>query len=72
MFHYDCFDLLLLILYHRFSSGIFHELHEEVMATVSRANVLALRVQQVEAEIPSVEKSLLCQNSETHYFHNTG
>ncbi|XP_020273202.1 protein SCAR4 isoform X2 [Asparagus officinalis] len=55
-----------------FSSGIFHKLHEEVMATASRANVLALRVQQVEAEIPSVEKSLLCQNSETHYFHNMG
>lgn len=56
----------------RFAAEIFHELHEEVMATASRGHGLMLRVQQLEAEFPSVEKALLSQISNSNIEYNDG
>ncbi|OAY83535.1 SCAR-like protein 1 [Ananas comosus] len=55
-----------------FAAEIFHELHEEVMATASRGHGLMLRVQQLEAEFPSVEKALLSQISNSNIEYNDG
>lgn len=43
----------------RFAAEIFHDLHEDVMATASRGHGLMLRLQQLEAEFPAVEKAAL-------------
>ncbi|PSS32727.1 hypothetical protein CEY00_Acc03027 [Actinidia chinensis var. chinensis] len=55
-----------------FAAEIFHNLHEEVMATAARGNGLMARVQQVEAEFPTIEKALLSQTSHSLFFYNTG
>eukprot|EP00268_Persea_americana_P038206 TRINITY_DN37823_c3_g1_i1.p1 TRINITY_DN37823_c3_g1~~TRINITY_DN37823_c3_g1_i1.p1 ORF type:complete len:1944 (-),score=476.32 TRINITY_DN37823_c3_g1_i1:482-6313(-) len=55
-----------------FAAEIFHELHEEVMATASRGHGLVIRVQQLEAEIPSIEKALLSQTSHSHLTDGSG
>lgn len=47
----------------RFAAEIFHDLHEEVMATAARGHGLMLRVQQLEEEFPSMEKSFLAHTS---------
>ena len=36
----------------------FHDLHEEVMATATRGHGLMVRVQQLEADFPTVEEAL--------------
>jgi hypothetical protein len=51
---------------------MFHDLHEEVMATASRSHGLMARVQQLEAEFPSIEKALLCQTDHSPFFSNKG
>lgn len=51
---------------------MFHDLHEEVMATASRSHGLTARVQQLEAEFPFVEKALLCQTDHSPFFSNKG
>ncbi|KAL6987921.1 Protein scar2, partial [Sarracenia purpurea var. burkii] len=55
-----------------FAAGIFHDLHEEVMATAARGHGLVGRVQQLEAEFPSVEKAFLSQTSHSLFFYSTG
>ncbi|XP_052175392.1 protein SCAR2 [Diospyros lotus] len=55
-----------------FAAEIFHDLHEEVMTTAARGHGLSVRVQQLEAEFPSIEKALLCQTNHSSFFHNTG
>ncbi|VVB03775.1 unnamed protein product [Arabis nemorensis] len=44
-----------------FAAEMFQDLHEEVMATASRSHGLMARVQQLEAEFPYIEKTLLYQ-----------
>lgn len=56
----------------RFAAEMFHDLHEEVMATASRSHGLMARVQQLEAEFPFVEKALLCQTDHSPFFSNKG
>lgn len=51
---------------------MFHDLHEEVMATASRSHGLMARVQQLEIEFPSIEKALLCQTDHSPFFSNKG
>uniref|UniRef100_A0A2N9GAF6 Protein SCAR n=1 Tax=Fagus sylvatica TaxID=28930 RepID=A0A2N9GAF6_FAGSY len=55
-----------------FAAEIFHDLHEEVMATAARGHGLMVRVQQLEAEVPSIEKEFLSQTSHSLFFSNTG
>ncbi|XP_039115406.1 SCAR-like protein 1 [Dioscorea cayenensis subsp. rotundata] len=55
-----------------FAAEIFHDLHEEVMATAARGHGMMLRVQQLEAEFPSIEKALLSQTNQTGFAQNTG
>ncbi|GFY82475.1 SCAR homolog 2 [Actinidia rufa] len=55
-----------------FAAEIFHNLHEEVMTTAARGHGLMTRVQQVEAEFPTIEKALLSQTSHSSLFYNTG
>uniref|UniRef100_A0A803MB89 Protein SCAR n=1 Tax=Chenopodium quinoa TaxID=63459 RepID=A0A803MB89_CHEQI len=55
-----------------FAAEIFHDLHEEVMATSARGHGLIVRVQQLEAEFPSIERTLLSQTSHTAFLYNTG
>ncbi|KAL7248651.1 hypothetical protein ACSBR2_003403 [Camellia fascicularis] len=55
-----------------FAAEIFHDLHEEVMATSARGHGLMVRVQQLEAEFPSIEKAFLSQTSHSSFFYNTG
>ncbi|WZY92050.1 hypothetical protein YC2023_064379 [Brassica napus] len=55
-----------------FAAEMFHDLHEEVMATASRSHGLMARVQQLESELPFVEKALLCQTDHSPFFSNKG
>lgn len=55
-----------------FAAKIFHDLHEEVTSTGARGHGLMLRVQQLEAEFPSIEKGLLVQSSHSQFAYNDG
>ncbi|KAG1365656.1 hypothetical protein COCNU_12G006560 [Cocos nucifera] len=55
-----------------FAAEIFHNLHEEVVATASRGHGLMLRVQQLEAEFPSIEKALFTQINNSNFACNDG
>ena len=56
----------------RFAAEIFHDLHEDVMATASRGHGLMLRLQQPEAEFPAVEKAIISQSDHSNYLHDEG
>lgn len=47
-------------------------MHEEVMATASRGHGLMARVQQLEAEFPSIERAFLSQTDHSPFFTNAG
>ncbi|CAK7343692.1 unnamed protein product [Dovyalis caffra] len=55
-----------------FAAEIFHDLHEEVMTTAARGHGLMARVQQLEAEFPSIEKALLSQTNHSPFFSSSG
>ncbi|XP_059305296.1 protein SCAR2-like isoform X1 [Lycium ferocissimum] len=55
-----------------FAAEIFHDLHEEVMATAARGHSLTVRVQQLEAEFPLIERAFLSQTNHSSFFYNTG
>lgn len=55
-----------------FAAEIFHDLHEDVMATASRGHGLMLRLQQLEAEFPAVEKAIILQTDHSNYPHDDG
>ncbi|XP_027065819.1 protein SCAR2 isoform X1 [Coffea arabica] len=55
-----------------FAAEIFHDLHEEVMATASRGHSLMVRVQQLEAEVPRIEKAFLSQTIHSSFYYNAG
>ncbi|GFP83201.1 protein scar2 [Phtheirospermum japonicum] len=55
-----------------FAADIFHNLHEEVMATAARGHGLMSRVQQLETEIPSIERAFLAQTDHSSFFTNPG
>jgi len=51
---------------------MFHDLHEEVLATTARGHSLMSRVQQLEAEVPALEKVFLSQTHHSSFFTNGG
>ncbi|KAI5382300.1 protein SCAR2 isoform X2 [Lathyrus oleraceus] len=55
-----------------FAAEIFHDLHEEVMATAARGHSLTARVKQLEAEVPSLEKAFFSQTHHSSFFTNGG
>uniref|UniRef100_A0A7N0VDU8 Protein SCAR n=1 Tax=Kalanchoe fedtschenkoi TaxID=63787 RepID=A0A7N0VDU8_KALFE len=55
-----------------FAAEIFHDLHEEVMATAARGHGLMARIQQLEADVPSIEKKLLSQTDHTTFYYSAG
>ncbi|RWR81259.1 WH2 domain-containing protein [Cinnamomum micranthum f. kanehirae] len=55
-----------------FAAGIFHDLHEEVMTTAARGHGLMIRVQQLEADFPSIEKAILSLTNHSHFTYNAG
>ncbi|KAM3261615.1 hypothetical protein ACQJBY_052351 [Aegilops geniculata] len=55
-----------------FAAEIFHDLHEDVMATASRGHGLMLRLHQLEAEFPAVEKAIIAQTDHSSYLHDDG
>ncbi|XP_004506831.1 protein SCAR2 isoform X2 [Cicer arietinum] len=55
-----------------FAAEIFHDLHEEVMATAARGHGLTARVKQLEAEVPSLEKAFFSQTHHSSFFTNGG
>ncbi|KAL5133204.1 Protein SCAR2 [Glycine soja] len=55
-----------------FAAEIFHDLHEEVMATAARGHGLMARVKQLEAEVPSLEKAFFSQTHHSSFYSNGG
>ncbi|KAF7825468.1 Protein SCAR2 [Senna tora] len=55
-----------------FAAEIFHNLHEEVMVTATRGHGLMARVQQLETEVPSIERAFLSQTHHLSFFSNGG
>lgn len=55
-----------------FAAVIFHELHDKVMVTATRGHNLLSRVQQLEAEFPSIEKAFLSQTDHSSLLDNAG
>ncbi|KAL2330635.1 hypothetical protein Fmac_018216 [Flemingia macrophylla] len=56
----------------QFAAEMFHDLHEDVMATVARGHSLISRVQQLEAEVPAIEKAFLSKAHHSSFFTNGG
>ncbi|XP_051130269.1 protein SCAR4-like isoform X2 [Andrographis paniculata] len=55
-----------------FAGEIFHNLHEEVMSTAARGHSLMVRVQQLETDVPSIERAFLSQRDHSSFFYNDG
>ncbi|KAI7727951.1 hypothetical protein M8C21_028298 [Ambrosia artemisiifolia] len=55
-----------------FAAEIFHGLHEEVMATAARGHGLLTRVQQVESDLPIIERAFLSQTGHSAFFSSPG
>ncbi|RVW83835.1 Protein SCAR3 [Vitis vinifera] len=56
----------------RFAAEVFHGLQEQVTTTASRSHKLLVRVQQIEAALPLLEKSILAQRSHIHFAYTAG
>ncbi|WCJ27201.1 SCAR family protein [Euphorbia peplus] len=55
-----------------FAGEVFHGLQEQVMSTASRSHKLLVRVQNIEAALPSLEKAVLAQTSHIHFAYTAG
>ncbi|CAH8313061.1 unnamed protein product [Eruca vesicaria subsp. sativa] len=56
-----------------FASEVFHNLHEELMTTSARGKGLAVRLQQLEVEVPkSIEIPILSQTDHSTFFYDPG
>ncbi|KAL8262301.1 hypothetical protein R6Q59_026350 [Mikania micrantha] len=55
-----------------FAAEIFHGLHEEIMATAARGHGLLTRVQQVESDLPLIERAFLSQTGHSAFFSSSG
>ncbi|XP_074322523.1 protein SCAR2-like isoform X2 [Apium graveolens] len=56
----------------QFAADLFHDLHEEVMITATRGHGLMVRVKQLEADFPVIEKAFLSQRSPSAFYSNPG
>ncbi|XP_050223044.1 protein SCAR3 [Mercurialis annua] len=55
-----------------FAAEVFHGLQQQVMTTASRSHKLTVRVQNIEAALPSLEKAVLAQTSHIHFAYTAG
>ncbi|OAY24938.1 protein SCAR3 isoform X2 [Manihot esculenta] len=55
-----------------FAAEVFHGLQEQVTTTASRSHKLKVRVQKIEAKLPSLEKAVLAQTSHIHLAYTAG
>ncbi|XP_020236461.1 protein SCAR1 isoform X2 [Cajanus cajan] len=55
-----------------FAADVFHGLQEQVMTTASRSHRLMVRVQNIEAALPALEKAVLAQTSHIHLAYTAG
>ncbi|CAK8578547.1 unnamed protein product [Lathyrus sativus] len=55
-----------------FAAEVFHGLQEQVMITASRSHRLMIRVQNIEASLPPLEKAVLAQTSHIHFAYTAG
>ncbi|KAL1219252.1 Protein SCAR1 [Cardamine amara subsp. amara] len=55
-----------------FASEIFHGIQEEIMITSSRSNKLKMRLKQIEATVPSIQKTVLAQTNHIHFAYTGG
>ncbi|CAL1410382.1 unnamed protein product [Linum trigynum] len=55
-----------------FAAEVFHGLQEQVTSTASRSHRLKVRVQNIEAALPPIEKAILAQNSHIHFAYTAG
>jgi hypothetical protein len=56
----------------RFAAEIFRDLHDELMAIGGRDRDLMARVQQLETELPAVEKALLSEPNQLRFAYSAG
>jgi len=56
----------------RFAAEIFHGIQEEVMITASRSNKLKMRLKQIEAKVPTIQKTVLAQTNHIHFAYTGG
>ncbi|KAK3159773.1 hypothetical protein QOZ80_1BG0050910 [Eleusine coracana subsp. coracana] len=55
-----------------FAADVFHDLHEQVIATSARGRKVLTRVQNIEAALPSLEKAVKSQKSHIHFAYVPG
>ncbi|XP_062218762.1 SCAR-like protein 2 isoform X2 [Phragmites australis] len=55
-----------------FAADVFHDLHEQVIATSARGRKVLARVQNIEAALPSLEKAVKNQKSHIHFAYVPG
>lgn len=55
-----------------FAAEVFHDLHEQVMATAAKSHKMITRVQHIESALPHLEKSVLVQTSHIHFAYTAG
>ncbi|CAN0927899.1 Protein SCAR2, partial [Linum grandiflorum] len=56
----------------QFAAEMFSNLHEEVLTTAARGHTVMARVQQLEDEVPSVEKACLSRTDHESFFFANG
>ncbi|KAI5074533.1 hypothetical protein GOP47_0010494 [Adiantum capillus-veneris] len=55
-----------------FAAEVFHDLHEDVLATAARGHELLVRVRQLEREVPLVENLMFTKTDRGNFMHNPG
>ncbi|CAN7009841.1 unnamed protein product [Brassica oleracea var. botrytis] len=55
-----------------FATEIFHGIQEEVVLTASRSNKLKMRLKQIEATVPSIQKAVLEQTNHIQFAYTGG
>ncbi|KAJ0240096.1 Protein SCAR1 [Hirschfeldia incana] len=55
-----------------FATEIFHGIQEEVILTASRSNKLKMRLKQIEATVPSIQKAVLAQTNHIQFAYGGG
>ncbi|XP_018434313.2 protein SCAR1 isoform X2 [Raphanus sativus] len=55
-----------------FATEIFHGIQEEVILTASRSNKLKMRLKQIEATVPSIQKAVLAQTNHIQFAYTGG
>ncbi|CAH8269673.1 unnamed protein product [Arabidopsis lyrata] len=55
-----------------FAAEVFHCLHEQLLTTAARGHALAMRLQQLEADFPSIQIPILSQTHHSTFFYDSG